>query len=119
MVDGSPVEAVLRCPGAYSSGMEATSLGNVQPLIPLQSDPPEHRRYRRILDPIFAPRQMAQLEDSVVMLAIRLIDQFIAAPVPAHRSTPTSRPSSMPARRSPVTTWARDRTVPRLGRTRR
>ncbi|MDQ6696980.1 MAG: cytochrome P450 [Actinomycetota bacterium] len=73
----SDIEEVLRCPEAYSSRMEATSLGNVRPLIPLQIDPPDHKQYRRILDPIFAPRQMALLEDSVVVLVHRLIDRFI------------------------------------------
>jgi cytochrome P450 len=76
--DRSRVEDVLRCPEEYSSTMEAMSLGNVRPLIPLQIDPPEHKRYRRILDPIFAPRRMALLEDSVGVLVNRLIDRFIA-----------------------------------------
>ncbi len=30
-------------------------LGNVRPLIPLSVDPPRHLKYRKILDPIFAP----------------------------------------------------------------
>ena len=29
-----------------------------RPLIPLQVDPPDHRKYRKILDPLFAPQQM-------------------------------------------------------------
>ena len=31
-------------------------------LIPLQVDPPDHVRYRKMLDPIFAPRRMAAHE---------------------------------------------------------
>ena len=42
-----------------------------------QIDPPEHKNYRRVLDPIFAPRQMALLDDSVRILVNRLIDRFI------------------------------------------
>ena len=32
---------------------------NVRPLIPLSIDPPDHKKYRKILDPLFAPRAMA------------------------------------------------------------
>ena len=71
------IDHVLRCPEAYSSLMKDNILGNVRPLIPLQIDPPDHKQYRRILDPIFAPKQMALLEDSVVDLVNRLIDRFI------------------------------------------
>ncbi len=46
-------------------------------MIPLQIDPPEHKKYRKILDPIFAPRQMALLEDSVTGTVNDLIDGFI------------------------------------------
>lgn len=73
----SDIDEVLRSPDVYSSAMEAMSLGNVRPLIPLQIDPPEHKNYRRVLDPIFAPRQMALLDDSVRILVNRLIDRFI------------------------------------------
>ena len=72
------VEEVFRNPTVFSSDMDATSLGNVRPLIPLQIDPPDHVRYRRILDPLFAPRQMALLEDSVVGLVHELVDRFVA-----------------------------------------
>ena len=40
-------------------------MGSVRPLIPLQIDPPEHKKYRKILDPLFAPQQMALLEEPV------------------------------------------------------
>jgi len=71
------VEEVFRNPTVFSSDMDATSLGNVRPLIPLQIDPPDHVRYRRILDPLFAPRQMALLEESVVTLVHELVDRFV------------------------------------------
>ena len=41
-------------------------LGNIRPLIPLHDRPPQHVKYRRILDPLFAPKKMALLEDEVV-----------------------------------------------------
>ena len=71
------VAEVLRSPEIYSSNMSATDLGNVRPLIPLQIDPPKHVRYRRILDPLFAPRVMAPLEEKVEGLVHALIDRFI------------------------------------------
>lgn len=46
-------------------------------LIPLQIDPPEHRKYRALLDPLFSPKRVAGLEASIRVLANELIDQFI------------------------------------------
>ncbi len=74
------VEEILRCPVPYSSAeaSQITSLGNVRPLIPLQVDPPDHVRYRRILDQLFAPKRMARLEGSVTDLVRAHIDKFAA-----------------------------------------
>ena len=73
------VEYVFRNPQLFSSefGEGMGGLGNDRPLIPLQIDPPEHKKYRVLLDPYFAPRQMARLEEDVAALANRLIDGFI------------------------------------------
>lgn len=71
------VEAALRAPERFSSGGEAVALGNVRPLIPLQVDPPRHVKYRRVLDPLFAPRRMAALEPAVTALVDRLVDGFV------------------------------------------
>jgi cytochrome P450 len=46
-------------------------------LIPLQIDPPDHRKYRKILDPLFAPPRMRALEESVARLVNGLIDAFV------------------------------------------
>jgi cytochrome P450 len=73
------VDDVLRRSDVFSSRMDATSLGNVRPLIPLQIDPPDHVRYRRILDPLFAPRRMAALEERLVALVHDHIDRFVDA----------------------------------------
>src|SRR4030095_5237559 len=56
------VRHVLGHPEIFSSGIDAVTIGQVRPLIPLQIDPPHHRNYRKLLDPIFAPRQIALLE---------------------------------------------------------
>ena len=43
----------LRNPDVFSSTMDAIDIGNVRPLIPLQIDPPDHVKFRRLLDPLF------------------------------------------------------------------
>lgn len=72
------VEQVLRDPAVFSSRFaEATGgLGNDRPLIPLEVDPPEHKRYRVLLDPYFAPKRMAELEAPVTELVGSLLDRF-------------------------------------------
>ena len=50
------LDTALRNAEVYSSGIEGAPLGVERPLIPLQIDPPEHRKYRKLLDPLFAPR---------------------------------------------------------------
>jgi cytochrome P450 len=52
------------------------SMGSTEPLIPLQIDGDAHRKYRRLLDPLFAPRAVARLEPYVRRLANELIDTF-------------------------------------------
>ncbi len=71
------VDEVLRHPEIFSSNFDAVNLMNVRPLIPLQIDPPEHKKFRKLLDPIFAPREVAVLEDSLVVAINELIDGFI------------------------------------------
>jgi len=71
------VEYALRNPDLFSSRMEGVFLGNARPLIPLQIDPPDHKKYRKLLDPLFAPREVAKLEADVVALTNQLIDAFI------------------------------------------
>ncbi len=71
------VEHALRHPEVFSSAMEAVDLGQSVPLIPLQVDPPEHLKYRKLLDPIFAPKRMNLLEPDVVQLVNEFIDRFV------------------------------------------
>jgi cytochrome P450 len=46
-------------------------------MIPLEIDPPEHRKYRGLIDPMLTKNAVAALESSIRQLANRLIDQFI------------------------------------------
>jgi cytochrome P450 len=70
------VDEVLRDPGTFTS-RDIVQLGNVRPLIPLSVDPPEHKKYRRILDPLFAPKKMDEIEEDVASRVNHFIDAFI------------------------------------------
>jgi cytochrome P450 len=71
------IAEALRHPEIFTSNMDAVDLKNIRPMIPLQIDPPEHKKYRKLLDPLFAPRKMAAMEDEVAVLVNDLIDRFI------------------------------------------
>jgi cytochrome P450 len=53
-------------------------LGSSRPAIPLGLDGAEHRKYRRLLDPVFTAKRVAPLAESVRRLADEMIDDFIA-----------------------------------------
>jgi cytochrome P450 len=66
---------VLRHHELFSSDV-MMPLGNVRPLIPLNVDPPKHSMYRKILDPLFAPKRMDAMEADITARANRFIDAF-------------------------------------------
>ena len=70
------VDQVLHDP-VFSSNPDAMYFGSETGAIPLQVDPPEHSRYRKMLDPLFSPRRMAEREQDVADLANQLIDAFV------------------------------------------
>jgi cytochrome P450 len=67
---------VLRHHELFSSA-GGLDLGNIRPLIPLNIDPPQHGKYRKILDPLFAPKRMDAIEEDVTARANHFIDAFI------------------------------------------
>lgn len=71
------VRHVLRHPEIFSSDIVAVDIGQDRPLIPLQVDPPDHAKYRRVIDPTLGPREIAPLEGEVRALVNELIDGFI------------------------------------------
>jgi cytochrome P450 len=71
------VEQILRQPSLFSSNPEAAYFGSETGAIPLQVDPPEHVSYRKVLDPLFSPKRMAQREPEVAKLVNGFIDGFI------------------------------------------
>jgi cytochrome P450 len=70
-------EEIFRHPEQYSSQFPPIGRA-VRPLIPIQVDPPEHHRYRRLLDPMFAPRAIESLEPTIARLVNEHIDRFEA-----------------------------------------
>jgi cytochrome P450 len=68
-------EHVLRHHELFSS-VGGLDLGNIRPLIPLNVDPPEHSKYRKILDPIFAPKQMEAQEGDITARVNHFVDAF-------------------------------------------
>src|ERR1700735_3996507 len=71
------IDEALRHPEIFSSNMDAVDLKNKRPMIPLPIAPPDQRKYRKLLDPIFSPRKMTAMDESVSALVNDLIDQFI------------------------------------------
>ncbi|WP_082951155.1 cytochrome P450 [Mycobacterium mantenii] len=71
---------VFRHPEIYSSQMPAGHFGNARPLIPIEVDPPDQRKFRKILDPLFTPKHLEHLAGPIENLVNDLIDGFIDEP---------------------------------------
>jgi cytochrome P450 len=67
------VNWALRHPEYFTSAGGNLQLGE-QPLIPLEFDPPEHTKYRRLLSPQFVPRAIQTLEPEVRRIVRGLIE---------------------------------------------
>jgi len=67
------IDAVLHTPSTFSSKFNRSNT----PMIPINYDPPEHVLYRRLLDPIFGPKEMKKLEPEITRRANEFIDAFI------------------------------------------
>jgi cytochrome P450 len=62
--------------GTWPSVSIPAGLGSDRPLLPVESDPPQHRRYRGPLNAVFSPRRMRELESSIRQSAVDLIEAF-------------------------------------------
>jgi cytochrome P450 len=65
-----------RNPDIFSSARASDELGSPVPLIPLAIDPPDHVRYRRVLDQMLAPRVVNALEADLRLQIRDLIAAF-------------------------------------------
>jgi cytochrome P450 len=68
-------EFVLRHHELFSSASEM-NLGNVRPLIPLNVDPPNHSKFRKLLDPLFSPKRMDEQEADITRRVNHYMDAF-------------------------------------------
>jgi cytochrome P450 len=66
-----------RHPELFSSARAFDTLGSPVPLVPIATDPPDHARFRRALDPLVAPRVIRGLEDELRCQVGEIIDAFV------------------------------------------
>lgn len=87
-------EHVFKNPEDFSSKRAFDTLGSPVPLVPIAFDPPDHTRYRRLLQPFFTPRAAAAVEQVVRDQVAAIVDAIagwnscdmvteLARPVPA------------------------------------
>jgi len=74
IADYEGVNWALRHPEYFTSADGQLNLGE-QPLIPLEFDPPQHTKYRRLLSPEFVPREVGKLEPQVRRIVGELIER--------------------------------------------
>src|SRR6478735_8273030 len=70
------VDEALKNPSVFSSE-DLVEQGNTLPLIPLNIDPPDHVKYRRLLDPLFAPRRIDALDADISARVNHFVDAFV------------------------------------------
>ncbi|WP_405136502.1 cytochrome P450 [Nocardia sp. NBC_01388] len=71
--------AVNKHPDVLGNGGGGGSFGHDGKLIPLEIDGPDHKKWRRLLDPMFSPKRVQVLEDQIRRLAVDLIENSRAA----------------------------------------
>ncbi|HUC21267.1 MAG TPA: cytochrome P450 [Streptosporangiaceae bacterium] len=71
------VEYALKHPELFSSKQAFDLVGSPLPMVPIAFDPPEHTRYRHILQPFLGPRETAAWQPRVRSLVGTLIDSFV------------------------------------------
>jgi cytochrome P450 len=78
LTSAAAVEFAAKRPQIFSSARAFDRLGSPVPLVPIAIDPPDHTRFRRILDPFFSPKKMAEREPELRRQAGELIDAIVA-----------------------------------------
>ena len=76
LTSAEAVQFAHRHPEIFASGPAFESLGSPVPLVPLAIDPPDHLRFRKFLDPMFAPRVINTMEDELRAQARELVRAF-------------------------------------------
>ncbi|MDT5402769.1 MAG: hypothetical protein QOK33_6000 [Mycobacterium sp.] len=78
LTSAAAVEFAAKRPQLFSSAKAFDVLGSPVPLVPIAIDPPDHTRFRRMLDPFFSPKKMAEREPELRRQAAELIDAIVA-----------------------------------------
>ena len=78
LTSAAAVEFAAKRPQIFSSAKAFDVLGSPVPLVPIAIDPPDHTRFRRMLDPFFSPKKMAEREPELRRQASELIDAIVA-----------------------------------------
>src|SRR3984957_484275 len=77
LTSADAVQYAQQHPELFSSARAFDSLGSPLPLIPIAMDPPAHVGYRRVLDPMLAPRVVNAMEEELRRQLGVLIDAFV------------------------------------------
>jgi cytochrome P450 len=72
------VLAALRDPETFSSKKAFDFLGSPLPLVPIAFDPPEHTRFRKILQPFFSPHTLNEVLPSLQQQAVAIVEAAAA-----------------------------------------
>lgn len=84
-VGNTSYDIVLSWDRVIEAVQKTKVLSNVTPrdgglrIIPLQTDPPEHTAYRRMLNQYFSAQHMSELESTIRPMAADMIDGMVAA----------------------------------------
>ena len=78
LTSAEAVQFAQRNPEIFSSGRAYDVLSSPVPLIPLAIDPPAHLKYRKVLDPMLAPRVINAMEDTLRAQIRDLVSAFSA-----------------------------------------
>lgn len=71
------IRYVMQHPEIFSNAApRAQAMGEAWRLIPIEVDPPEHEKWRALLNPIFAPNRLKAMENGIRAWAIELIDSI-------------------------------------------
>lgn len=77
LTSAEAVQFAQRNPAIFSSALAyQKGSGLSVPMIPVAIDPPDHVRFRKILDPMFAPRVVNAMEDDLRRQVAELVDAF-------------------------------------------
>jgi len=74
------IHDVVRNPSVFSSSSVniPESIGQDGAMIPINIDPPDHTTYRAIINPLFSPRRMRELEPQIREIVNELLDDVLA-----------------------------------------